>query len=199
MIRIQIAKILGNTLILLSFLASISTHAVPLTVSFDDPTDDFFHFNIDLTGMTLNFDNASGDYALHVFFDAANPFSGQYNVNGNFLNGSIDPLTTDPAFVGLNFIITSDPTTELVLRGNNLFLQSWSPGDQIANNSTIFGIPIDAPFISFLSGVSNRGQGIDILEPGQATVVPSQVPAPATAWLFGSAILGLVGVKRRKA
>ena len=27
----------------------------------------------------------------------------------------------------------------------------------------------------------------------------SEVPVPAAAWLFGSALLGLVGVKRRKA
>ena len=32
-----------------------------------------------------------------------------------------------------------------------------------------------------------------------ASTAPSAVPVPAAAWLFGSGLLGLVGVARRKA
>lgn len=32
-----------------------------------------------------------------------------------------------------------------------------------------------------------------------AAAVPASVPVPAAAWLFGSGLLGLIGVARRKA
>ena len=82
-------KSLSNSIIVLAgLLAAVAAHAESLTVSFADPLSDFSNFDIDLTGMTLNFDNSSGDYELLVFFDAANPFQGTFNVNANLLNGS---------------------------------------------------------------------------------------------------------------
>jgi hypothetical protein len=168
-----------------------------LFISYDDPIGDFQNFNIDLTGMTLFFDNATGDYELTVNFDDANPFVGAFNVNANLLNGDISPLTTDPAFVNINEIPTAGaPTTELVFTGTNTNLTSWNQGALIANNSSIFGIPIDAPFSAFGSGVQNRGLGIDELNPATSIVAP--IPIPPVLWLFGSGLIGLIGVARRK-
>jgi len=168
-----------------------------LFVTYDDPIGDYQDFNIDLTGMTLVFDNATGDYELNVTFDAANPFVGTFNVNANLLNGSIDPLTTDPAFVNINERPTvGAPTTELVFTGTNTKLTSWNQGDEIANNSSIFGIPIDATFSAFVSGVQNFGQGIDQLNPATSIVAP--IPIPPVIWLFGSGLIGLIGIARRK-
>ena len=168
-----------------------------LFISYDDPIGDFQNFNIDLTGMTLVFDNVTGDYELTVSFDAANPFYGTFNVNANLLNGDINPLTTDPAFVNINEIPTAGaPTTELIFTGTDLNLTSWNQGDVIANDDSIFGLPIDATFFGFVSGVQNGGQAIDLLNTATSTVAP--VPISPALWLFGSGIIGLIGVARRK-
>ena len=55
------------------------------------------------------------------------------------------------------------------------------------NGDGIPGLPMDnGPFVSFNAAFLG-------------TATPSAVPVPAAVWLFGSGLLGLVGVARRKA
>lgn len=63
--------------------------------------------------------------------------------------------------------------------------------------------PIDAMHFRVTTVDSNMPNGFfPGLQPtfnGVATVVPAAVPVPAASWLFGSSLLGLIGVARRKA
>lgn len=52
--------------------------------------------------------------------------------------------------------------------------------------------------IQFATGITGNVIGMDSLNPYIANVYVSTVPVPAAAWLFGSALVGLAGVKRRK-
>jgi hypothetical protein len=48
-------------------------------------------------------------------------------------------------------------------------------------------------------GVSSAGsEVVGVLHTGSYLVAPSSVPVPAAAWLFGSALVGLAGIKRKK-
>jgi hypothetical protein len=47
--------------------------------------------------------------------------------------------------------------------------------------------------VTMINGFSGQTPGINMTTPA-----PSAVPVPAAAWLFGSGLLGLVGVARRK-
>ena len=77
-------------------------------------------------------------------------------------------------------VITETPTTQMVLNnGNFAALNYTSPlGDFVSIN------------LSFASGT-------DLLGHWDATTF-TVVPVPAAVWLFGSGLLGLVGVARRK-
>ncbi len=190
-------KVLLLLMVAMTLLTTRLVHGATLFISYDDPIGDFQNVNIDLIGMTLVFDDVTGNYELTVNFDDANPFMGTFNVNANLLNGNISPVTTDPAFVGINEIPTaSPPTNELIFTGTDTRLTSWKQGDLVANNSSIFGIPVDATFTSFLSGVQNLGLGIDELNPGSSSV--ALIPVLPALWLFGSGLLGLIGIAGHK-
>jgi hypothetical protein len=188
-------------LLIVGSLATVSANAALLTVSFDDPIGDFANETIDLTGVTLNFDNTTGDYELLVTFDAANPYQGTFNVNANLLNGSIAPLTVDPAFVAINELPSAAAaTTLLTFSGSNANLTSWNAGDAIGNDTSVFGLPVDASFIAFVSGVQDGGLGIDLLDPAQALVMEAQsVPEPATLLMLGAGFAAFGLRSRRRA
>ena len=173
-----------------------TAEADPLRVSFDDPTGDAAPF--DLIRVTLDFDNTTGDFELTYRFNAATPFVGTANFNANLLNGDISPLTTDPSFVGINrfnttAITAAVPTTVITVLGNNSRLMSWNAGDAIANNSSVFGLPIDALFTSFLSNADG-----DILNASSSTVEPVPEPGSLALLGLGCAVLGIARYRRRK-
>lgn len=74
----------------------------------------------------------------------------------------------------------------------NLGLASWV----ITSNGSLFeqirGIPGTSDQITGPIGMAG-----DLYQIGSAMAPPSEVPVPAAAWLFISAILGFAGVKRR--
>jgi hypothetical protein len=178
-----------------TLLGSSSVQGATLIVSYDDPVGDFQEVSIDLIGMTLIFDNTTGDYELTVKFDDANPFVGSHNVNANLFNATVTPLTTDPAFVGINETPAAAVATNmLVFTGTDTNLMSWEQGDLVANNTSVFGNPEDASFTSFLSAVQDDGLGIDILDPASSAI--ATIPLPATLWLLSSGIVALIGVAR---
>jgi len=54
-------------------------------------------------------------------------------------------------------------------------------------------------FVSFFGEAHHLGQyGIGISRAGSPSIVSSPVPLPAGLWLFGSGLMGLAGVVRRK-
>jgi len=51
------------------------------------------------------------------------------------------------------------------------------------------------------TGINDKGQIIALDSNGYAellTSIPTIVPTPAALWLFGSALAGFIGLKRRK-
>ena len=66
-----------------------------------------------------------------------------------------------------------------------------------ASGSTPLGLGIDAINDPWLLGSNGLPASVDPTYVG-ATVVVSGVPVPASVWLFGSGLLGLIGVARRR-
>ena len=56
---------------------------------------------------------------------------------------------------------------------------------------------VNAPS-SYLSAIKVQSTDSDLFGPGEGSDWVGAVPVPAAVWLFGSALLGLVGVARRK-
>ena len=173
-------------------LTPMAANADLLSVSFSDAIGDT---NPDLIGADLMWDDTSGNFTLDYLFSAAAPFIGTANFNLNMLNGDMD--AADPnAFVTINRFnataITSLVETMLItVTGTELGLTSWMAGDRIANNSSIFGLPIGIDVSSFLS--SGGGDRMDA-----AFAVVRSVPEPGTLALFGIGLFGMGLMRRRK-
>jgi hypothetical protein len=128
--------------------------------------------------------------------------------------GSIDNCTGNPITTGL-FLGTA----------TNQYSYSLSPGDFAAHTFFDWSVNADIPVLAVLNVTSGNpftgpatvasticdGDGVPGCAmvtapfPGQTPAfsgtivpVPSAVPVPAAVWLFGSGLLGLVGVARRK-
>src|SRR5882724_11154883 len=72
-------------LAILSFTVMATAQAEPLVFSFADPVGDNTGA-IDVTAMSFDFDNATGDYTITLTATTANPFVGQFRVNINLFN-----------------------------------------------------------------------------------------------------------------
>ncbi|WP_200821292.1 VPLPA-CTERM sorting domain-containing protein [Oceanicoccus sp. KOV_DT_Chl] len=78
--------------------------------------------------------------------------------------------------------------------------------DYQINICSYFSIGTDTPFQLSTSNIDENGNGIlifdfttsDDVHYDIAYTVTSAVPVPAAAWLFGSGLVGLVGLKRKK-
>lgn len=84
---------------------------------------------------------------------------------------------TDPLLLGLNLV--GDPLAVV-------FSTEPEPGKQLAINTLI-----DPDYHFSLSGVS------DEVITGKLGGIPEAVPIPGAAWLLGSGLLGLFGLRRR--
>jgi hypothetical protein len=136
-----------------------------------------YYINIDSVTETL------ADYQIDLFYDFDPAFD-----NGMAGIGLINVT---------NAILGTDPTATLSEGSENLmfsFLAADYPGIITAPGGTFD--PNIAGEYNFGIRVSQAGWGIENVA---MDVDVSAVPLPAAAWLFGSAILGLGFVKRRKA
>jgi hypothetical protein len=181
----------ASAFVAVAFIAGASSHAATLSFSFSDPVGDH-NVRIDIVGVTVEFDDQTGDFEMTVFADEANPFSGTFEPNFQFINADVDPYLTDPAIVfdiltGDNRVTIEGTTTRMSFLGNNPNYMSWQVGDRVA---TAFGMlygPFPPPrdwtpnqawgsnFYVF-SGVS--GTSADVLRRKMVAVV---VPAPTIA------------------
>ena len=167
------------------------------TISFSDPVGDHTG-NVDVTNMDFVFDN-SGSYSIDLTATGANPFSGEFRVNINLWNVTLDEFFQD-SFNDFDLGVTSQ--TSLSITGNSPIITDWLVSHTIATSTLAgFGNPAGSSF--FRSSVANLPFaptcdsedviGID----GCSTTVPA-VPVPAAVWLFGSALIGLAGFVRRR-
>jgi hypothetical protein len=138
-------------LAILTFTVIATAQAEPLVFSFADPVGDHTGM-IDVTGMSFDFDNATGDYTVTLTATAANPFAGQFRVNINLFNP--DAIAAGSFFSDtFNDYNLASATTSLTLTGTNPHLLAWHAGDRVATNSFPFG---DPPGVTlFRSSVTN--------------------------------------------
>lgn len=142
------------------------------------------------TGKSSTYDDVSGAFDIWIDIEALSGPSkpvldGSYNVTGNLL---------------FNKTLISDSV--LTLRKS-----STSVGDQYVINSGIssygsaFGANVFEPLmngtgIMALNGLSSDAlRGLDV---SFNVLNTSAVPLPAAAWFFGSALLGVFGLRRRQ-
>lgn len=127
------------------------------------------------------------DYYLHVHvkdkYQVIAGFLGSFSLTGNhtFANGSKSLLTNSTDWkVSKTTWGTYTSAVELGRNGDAVF--PWK--------RVIAGVDADANWIWTEAG--QLGEGYFSVK-----IEASEVPVPAAAWLFGSAILGLAGVKRK--
>jgi hypothetical protein len=128
-----------------------SALANQLTFSFSDPVGDQSGM-IDLTGMTMDFDNATGNYNIVLTATATNPFVGTFRINANLFNPD---TTADDSFFtdNQNDFNLSVATTTITLSGTSSKLLSWNAGDRVATSDLPFGPPPGIP--AFACGLLN--------------------------------------------
>jgi hypothetical protein len=149
------------------------------------PSNDVDIWSFNLTGGST----FSADITTEALYNAAdvNPIMTVYWENA----GSYYPVaTTDPDMFGTNLSFTA-----------------WATGNYFLTISADFNMGVDAfgnfaTTDGFLTTESVLGTAWDHFNGGSFTsfkydVNASVVPVPAAAWLFGSGLLGLVGVARR--
>lgn len=145
---------LGRIMLLaiLSLILASTAQAAKLTFSYTDPVGDQTGA-IDVTKMTVVFDNATGVYEIVLRATAAHPFVGLFRVNINLFNP--DTAAGNSLFQDtVNDFNLATATTELTLTGTNVHLEFWDAGDQVATNTNAgLGNPPGSSF--FRSGVSN--------------------------------------------
>ncbi len=139
-----------------------------------------FNFNINATTFTIvtsdpanPIDIADQSFSLHGFLadpSVTNPvFTGSFNVSGGLLAGTFQDLT-------VGFLSNNDIMFDANLTYTSGSLKGNLTGGRIEGGQNAAGTQLAAKL-------------------GPVTVVP----VPAAIWLFGSGLLGLAGIARRKA
>ena len=128
------------------------------------------------------------DFTIESAFDA--DYFGSNGLTVNKLTSSVLPGDPFPADGGANYLYIAGSDTlriggavPAIIRGNdfdieiNNLLMSPVPDQWLASVSTTFGFDGSSVFDEFSI---------------------TQVPAPTTAWLFCTALAGLIGVRKHK-
>ena len=108
-----------------------SARADQLYFTFTDPVGDNTG-PIDVTQMSMTFDNVTGAYEIVLRANASAPFVGQFRINVNLWNPTGFSLFQDT----LNDFNLSTGITVIILTGTNLNLLAWHAGDVVATNGT---------------------------------------------------------------
>lgn len=167
--------------------------------------------NIDVTWSGASFGNGASATGFFTFDDAffpevlsENPYSlpneavtaASLSVVGT-AGGVGDGIWGIADFIGFVFFTPAplDLGTELIGQsiGGGLFFG----GDPLSSTGdfNLFGAGGSVPYgVNYFTLVTVSGEMLRV-----TSMSPSAVPVPAAAWLFGSGLIGLIGVARRKA
>lgn len=151
--------------------------------SYDDVTGAFtVNLNIDpVVGVSPSTVTLTGA----LFFDGAGLLNNNYSVAADFSPDVISPLADGNIGFLPGYLCCGndgfDPNSfKQSLTGNSMIMSLWG-----ANFSS--ALPFDGAY----DNKTNLGMDLRLRL--------TEVPVPAAAWLFGTGLLGLVGVARRKA
>lgn len=111
---------------------------------------------------------------------------GTYNHHGAWNNGNNASGLTNTSLPG-----DVGPQTAI----GQIVVYSFGAANASSLNTISFEAEAGQIYAIWLGGYRNGGWG-DITDDYQLTI--SQMPVPATVWLFGSALTGFVGISRRK-
>ena len=148
--------------------------------TYDANSNTYSNVNITTTGTGIWGTNNCGDSAKCGTYiratDLYAPLSSTYL--------QITPTSADPLDATGYYGISLQFVTDLTNAGGtvDLFTAGGTDGEGVCKNSDC--LPEGAAGVTAFRGFSGGSV--------------SSVPVPAAAWLFGSALIGLVGIKRRK-
>jgi hypothetical protein len=146
-------------------------------------------FNSFALGMT--FTDAQGaiqSYERYVPLDPENDFNKFISLFGDTLTPH--PLTIDGATSAL---FGNYPDADLLYNAVGIIAYN-NTADFVYAKSYLFG-----DYTQKSTSISNVGVALVCDSGSCSSLPPSPVPDPAAVWLFGSGLLGLIGVARRKA
>ncbi len=150
--------------------------------------------NMTLSSATTFFGGLWTAHTIQVFAPGSYSFDTADGGGGPLLNMNVGQGQLG-AHMLFNWGSNSNIDVALVWDSNSAFASTeygggtgvWNSVSVDANGDGIPGIPmVDGAFIGFNANFNLNG------------ITPSAVPVPAAVWLFGSGLLGLVGVARRK-
>ena len=140
----HLSRYASSVLIVLAalVLTAVPAQATPLILHFSDPVGDGTS-TIDLSGMHLSFDNATGAYTILMTATSAKPFLGAFRLNVNLFNADRDSELVNTGFFSdtLNDFNLDSSATEMSWTGISLVLKNWHAGDRVAINESAFGVP----------------------------------------------------------
>jgi hypothetical protein len=140
------------TLIAIFGFTLATAEASQLIITYQDPVGDQTGA-IDLTKVSMIFDNATGNYQIVIRATPAHPFVGPFRININLFNPDA-PVSNCVFQDTINDYNLADPITKLTLTGTNANLLAWNATDRVANNS-FAGVGNPPGTSLFRSGVLN--------------------------------------------
>lgn len=167
------------------------------------------------SGYSLSTDARTGTYSAQLMSPA---FNAAVMLQNSIEDGGMAPLTAgdNPLFSfwakgtagGTGNVLFAlrylDDIGNIMANSNNVFFQgdinpnTWS---EITHDLGAVPVGATAAFLEFSQGIGP----IDAVNLAGEVLIDdvylgvAQVPVPAAAWLFGSALLGLAGIKRKRA
>lgn len=139
--------------------------SVPLyAITVVDPLGDALG-DIDLRSLQMDFDPATGAYAIRIIASRGHPFHGNFRINLHLLNIDRGSVFSD----AVNDFDLASNSPGIVLTGFNSVLEQWQPGDEAFTNSlcnfgpdprffcSVFNVPNPPGTSLFRSSVTRGG------------------------------------------
>jgi hypothetical protein len=117
--------------------------AAPMLVSVTDPVGDNTG-PIDVTGMDVEFDNATGFYKILLTTTSTEPFVGDSRIDIELFNLDVGTTANDPSFfhtIEDVRLLPPGTSTLWIISGTDSRLLSWNAGDRILLNNLPDGTP----------------------------------------------------------
>ena len=155
-----------------------------------------------ITGDSVEFGITGG--SANLWFDTTPDFD--FNSDTGFT--SDDPILMGSTTGGSGTLVSGGlfGVTAIDIRVHSFDSAVFDP-DSIVEGNSVFTLQITNPSnAAFLNGIRNGANSVngktigadDLLLAADANLALQAIPVPPAVWLFGSGLLGLVGVARRR-